>query len=341
MISLQNIPFIPVPVMNMLGNKNNKQTKEKFSIFSGLIGSDASGTDASGSDASGNSMWSRLTGSDASGSDASGSSLFSSGYPSSSAQQTAPPSPTVYQNIMSNINSIVIASQDSTKSIFSKIGNIFWYSFIIFFIYIMPSFFFASILSNGAIMYPFPIRLILFISTLYICLFGNIAIFNFAIVAFIVMYFYGKYKKMEASALDKDVSHHSQLPHIFALLPISTDFTWGGFMSTILYPFTFPKPNDIEKDFMTTLEKEYTEKLKSDFKNFDEYMKEDSSASKEVKVSEEYSTKIKKLYDDFQKIMEKRYQPIVPPPPPQPSASDSASATIEEKNQNQNQNLNQ
>jgi hypothetical protein len=317
MISLQNIPFIPVPVMNMLGNKNKRDDKNKKNIHETF-------NDSSGTDISGDAVTSV---SDVSGSDASGSNLFSSGYPSSSAQQT-PPSPTVYQNIMSNINSIVIASQDSTKSIFSKIGNIFWYSFIIFFIYIMPSFFFASILSNGAIMYPFPIRVILFIVTLSICLFSNIAIFQFAIVAFIAMYFYGEYKKMEASALDKDVSRHSQLPHIFALLPISTDFTWGGLMSTILYPFTFPKPNDTEKGFMDTIEKEYTETLKSNFKNFDEYIKEDSSTSKEI--SEGYTTKIKKLYDDFQKIMTARYKPIVPPPSPSPPGP------IEDKNQNIN-----
>lgn len=82
-------------------------------------------------------------------------------------------------------------------------------------------------------------------------------------------------------------------------------------------------------------------------------MKEDNNDSNENKsieiqnkVSPGYTKKIQKLYDDFKKIMEKRYQPIVPSPEPSASAPPASvppaytNDPIDEKRQNQNQNVN-
>ena len=124
---------------------------------------------------------------------------------------------------------------------------------------------FAMLVANSCIIYSIPIRIIMFIFTLLLCLFFPF----YTIVLFVYYTFMGIYSYY-MNNLKSNQTKKNYLPVIFALLPISTYNPDSQLLSALMYPFTYPKTED-DKIQLNNIMKEYSEDLEKSFKNYDKY----------------------------------------------------------------------
>lgn len=96
----------------------------------------------------------------------------------------------------------------------------------------------AMFVTNDMIIYPRPIRLIIFIVVLLFCTFLPFYMGIF-IVYYLLKIVYAWYKR---NLSDKEnLSHHQYLPTIFTLLPITTSNACSAFGRFFYYPINYPK----------------------------------------------------------------------------------------------------
>lgn len=135
----------------------------------------------------------------------------------------------------------------------------------------------AMFVVNDMIVYPRPIRVIMFITVFLLCIF-----MPFYTGAFIIYYvfkiIYAWYKRNLSEKIFKDGkeigSKHRYMPKIFALLPITTTQPCSSLGRFFYYAFNYPKYDSEDYDKGGALKgimDDYLSSLKDSFTDFDKY----------------------------------------------------------------------
>ena len=161
--------------------------------------------------------------------------------------------------------------------------------------------------ANELIMYAYPIRLIFFIVTFWIC-YHFMPFLILLLGYYLCKLGYGYYLNQLSDGPKTKI-----MPTIFALLPLTTDTPVSSLGAFFMYPFTYPK-NDKDAKKLPNIMNNYMESLKKAFTYFDK-VKNLPFVAEGFKRLEE---KMEHLHD----------MPKKPEPVPSSTSSTSLPATI-------------
>lgn len=123
----------------------------------------------------------------------------------------------------------------------------------------------TMLVTNELMMYSIPIRIIIFIVTLGLCLFVPIYTIILAI-AFSLKALYAVY----INTTKPESEHIPYLPTIFALLPTKLTEPESKLGRAFAYPFTYPK-TEVGQMKLPQIMTNYEKELQESFKEFDKY----------------------------------------------------------------------